>query len=195
MNKLIKSHSDFQQPLDPELEKRKKSILRYIILYYDKNTPLRIMFSDEWKRKIEAAEMAGFKIKQQKRKLTPAIQDIMICKNPAVNRMIVRYVIYFYDQDYMRLTIFKEMYAAMARGKIKADSVSSGDIKAVNELAENISNLQRKLFGGNESRDLREELYKVLEEDQFDLHPDKMPETINDMSGLLKGIGEELNLE
>lgn len=192
LNKLIKSHQDFQQKLGADLEKQRKTILRYIILMYDIHSPLRIMFSEDFKRKREAAVLAGFKMKQKNRKLTPSLEDILIGKNPVVNEMIIRYVLGFYNPDYLRLVVFKEMLGQMARNSINGQNVTPQNIKAFNELSQSIEQLQDKIFGSRESKELKEELYKTLEEEYFNLHPDMVAKEMAENEKLFEGMGDDL---
>lgn len=192
LNKLLKAHEDFQEKLGDDLEKQRKTIFRYIILMYDIHSPLRIMFAEDFKRKREAAVLAGFKMRKKNRKLTPALEDILIGKNPTVNKMIIRYVLGFSNPDYLRLVVFKEMLGQMARDSINGKNVTPQNIKAFNELSESIEHLQDKIFGSRESKELKEELYKTLEEEYFNLQPDMVARELSENEALFEGMGDDL---
>lgn len=188
LRKLEESHKDFQLPLGDNDPYRRR-ILKYIILYYDIATPLRVMFSNDLRRKIEAY-MLAFKVKKREKKLPRFIEEILIGQNWVVNTMIIRYVMLFYNDDYLRLMVFREMYGQISRKKIEGEDVKPSDITTINELNSNIKSLQRSIFGGDESMQLKEALYKVIEEEHFNLQPDLIAKELAKSPDIFKDLGE-----
>lgn len=194
LNKLINSHPDFQQNLGYELEKRKKKILRYIILNYDMNTPLRRKHSNYFKRKVEAAKIAGFKYNKKEKRFANCVENILISKDDVVNAMIVRYVMYFHNQDYLRLVIFNEWLGNIARKEMSKGDIEKKNIDALNEISKGIEELTNKIFGTSEideeSKELKQQLYKAMEEEKESLHPDEVAEQLQNDPNLFQESGD-----
>jgi hypothetical protein len=190
MRKLEQSHKDFQLPLGKDIEPYRRRILKYIILYYDINSPLRIMFANDLTRKVEAYIMA-FKVKNREKQLPEFIEDILTGQSWTVNTMIIRFVMMFYNDRYLRLVVFREMLGQISRKKIERNTeIKGADITTINDLSANIEHLQRTIFGGNESTQLKEELYKVIEKEHFNLHPDLVAKELAENPDLFEKLGD-----
>lgn len=90
----------------PEFSKISNDILRYIILYYDKNSPLQ-KIEDVREAKVQAALLAGFKLRNNK--FADNVVTIMNCQDESVNNAIVRFTTFFYDNEYEDLITLKEL--------------------------------------------------------------------------------------
>ena len=162
-------------PLHSGLKTHKKQILRYIILQYDKNTPLRYYYPNYYKRKMNAAVMAGFPRNAKTGRFSESVKDILIGNNDGVNRAIVRYVMQFFDNDYLMLVLWNEILGSRAADLMKTKNdknLSQTHIKAIKDIRTEIDTLTQKVFGGKENKNLEEELYKALEVEKDALHPD-----------------------
>ena len=192
LDRLKDSHTDFKAGLPDELEKDRKKVLRYIILAYDINTPLRRMFPVYLTMKKEAAVMAGFKIDKKMKKFDDAVEDMIVGQDAGVNKMIVRYVMYFYNHKYLQLVVFNEVMGQLALQKMGTASFNTSEIKGFNEIGESIEKLTNEIFGGNESRELKKELHKLLEGEIEDLRPDIMAREVNKNPDLFKDMDKWL---
>ncbi len=170
---LMKTHEDFQEDLG-DLEKDRKKLLRFIILMYDMNTPLRNAYRNYFTRKGQAALMAGFKRDKQTGKFKEAVKDAMLGKNDIVNGMIVRYVMNFYNEDYLNLILYWELFGKFGREQMTKSSISPQQVNAMDSMKKTINDLTQKIFGGDESRELTKELYRALEMESESLNPDNV---------------------
>lgn len=193
LKKLEKSHPDFQQNLVGDLQKRKKTVLRYIILNYDMNTPLRRKFPDYFYRKKEALKIAGFKVDSKTKRFNRSVENMIISKDPIVNAMIARYIMYFYNQDYIRLVTFYEWLGHLAGKGMEKSNVEGKDIKAMNDLSEAVEALTNKIFDihgvDEESKELKQKLYKAMEEEKKNLRPDDVAKQLQDDKEMFKDMG------
>lgn len=178
IEKLKNSHEDFQLDLG-SLNNYRKKLLKFIILQYDLNTPLRIEYKDYFRRKANAALLAGFKRNKQSGKFKEDIANAMIGKNDEVNRMIVRYVMYFYNEDYLQLILYWEYLGTFGRGQLNGN-INSQTIRALDNIRETISKLTQRIFGGDESVDLKQKLYKALDSEKNNLHPDNVTKDLKE---------------
>ena len=172
LKKLQNSHEDFQADLD-DLESSRKTLLRFIILMWDINTPLRLTYKDYFKRKANAALMAGFKRNAKSKKFKEPVVNAMLGKSDAVNGMIVRYLMYFYNEDYLQHIIYWELLGQFGRSRL-SQSIDKSKIEAFENIKKTITDLSKKIFGGDESRELKKELYRALEMEKESLHPDNV---------------------
>lgn len=171
IERLIESHPDFQADLG-DLKSYKKRLLKFIILQYDMNTPLRLEYKNYFKRKGNAALLAGFKRNKSTGKFNENVVNALLGKNDVFNSMIVRYVMQFYNEDYLNLIIYYELLGKIGREGLGDVKLSNTNIQAINNIKDTISELTKELFGGDETRELKGELYKALEMEKESLHPD-----------------------
>jgi hypothetical protein len=176
IEKLKNSHIDFQEDLEG-LNNYRKKLLRFIILQYDMKSPLRIEYKDYFKRKANAAMMAGFKRNAKTGKFKEEVANAMIGNNEVVNSMIVRYVMNFYNEDYLQLIIYWEMFGRFGREQFTNFNAQS--IKALNNVKETISQLTEKIFGGKETMELKKQLYRALDMEKENLHPDNIAKELS----------------
>lgn len=175
LKRLLDVHSDFNFPLYSGIKTLRYQILRYIVLQYDKNTPLRHHFPNYYKRKMQAAIMAGFQRNSKTGRFSESVKDILIGENEDINKAIIRYVMMFYDDDYLMLIIYRELLGGQSADMMKMKNskpLSNSNIQAIREMNQEIKQLAEKIFGGKENRKLEEELYRSLEYEIEALRPD-----------------------
>ncbi|MFW5944761.1 MAG: hypothetical protein ACOCTU_05820 [Bacteroidota bacterium] len=191
LEQLKKSHMDFQAslPEGPErLPNNRAKVLRYIILVYDMNSPLRRMFPSFLNRKKEAAIMAGFKLDKKTRRFNQEVEDIISGYDKGVNKMIVRYVMYFYNHKYLQLVVFNEVMGQLALQKMGTTKITGTDMKAFTDMGKSIESLNQEIFGGDETQNVKKELHRLLEEEVEDLRPDIMAQEIHNNPELFKDM-------
>lgn len=183
LRKLEESHQDFYGVnAKSGLKTLKKEILRYIILMYDKNTPLRTLYSNYNKRKGYAAIMAGFQRDPRTNKFNNAPKDVLLGNNDDTNKAIVRYIMFFFDADYLQLILYNELLGKQFRASMKEEqkALTGANINAIQNIREEINRLTEKVFGGKETKELEAELYRALEIEKETLHPDWVAKRITD---------------
>jgi len=183
LEKLKSNHVDFQADLG-DLNKQRKKLIRFIILQYDLNTPLRLEYNDYFKRKANAALLAGFKRNKQSGKFKESVADAMVGKNDAVNGMIIRYLMNFYNEDYLQLILYWEYLGQLGRNML--NDLSPQKINVIDNMRKAISSLTEKIFGGDESVELKQSLYRALDMEKNNLHPDNIARDLKDNSDLFK---------
>jgi len=193
LKRLEESHPDFHSVnAKSGLKTLKKEILRYIILMYDKNTPLRTMYNGHYKRKGYAAIMAGFQRDPRTNKFNNAVKDVILGQNDDVNRAIVRYVMQFFDADYLQLILYNELMGKQFRSSMDGEkALTSTQVNAIQDIRKEIDRLTEKVFGGNESRELEQELYRALEIEKETLHPDFVAKAYDDGIEPFKDMANE----
>lgn len=165
----------------------KQSVCAYIILLYDLNTQLRKEIPHFNRRKIVAAELAGFK-KDKDGKFIPVYEDIIIGRNIKANEAISKYIRLFANSKYITLVYYWSILAAEYQNVVNPKSESSdykSTIANIEKLEKNIDENSAYLFGGNEVRDIRKELYEAVEKKKLALRPEDIAnaENVDDIIG------------
>jgi len=88
----------------------KVKVLKYIMVCYDKNSPVVKMENNILKRKRVAAEVAGFEFDSKTMKFIKPYRDIMEGKDSLVNQMIIKFVIHQHDLLYSQYVSLCESY-------------------------------------------------------------------------------------
>ena len=150
-------------------------IIKYIVLNYDMNSPLRGLYTNFYERKNKAAVLAGF-IKSDKRRYPEEVEDVLIGMNDEVNSMIVRYIIMHGSPDITAYVAYNQILESELKKSLSADSYESKDLKAtrdnINAVTKELNELHYKIFGGTEGQKLKDQLYKTLEDDRLRIRPE-----------------------
>ena len=170
------------KPNPADLDKEK--LLRYIILMYDFNTPLRKEYPDYWKRKKEASKLAGYicNVRLEKR-----VEELLLEKDMEINNMILKYIMLHGDPDYVMLHTYSHMYVII-NFNARSGEFGKDDIKNIKELNIQIKELTERLFGGEPTDSLRNLLYKRIEEDRAVLTPEDFADQLTKGEDPLEGF-------
>lgn len=153
----------------------KYKILRYIVLCYDRNSPLVQNIPEINKRKVKACEISQINIKNSKAKGYDEALDIVNCNNPEVNDMIVRYVRGFYSEKYSQYLVFQDAYYR------ELYKVQSGDVKSLNlitDIEDRISVLRDSIFSQDSSVNLINDFNRYIDEEELKLRPEDIAEML-----------------
>ena len=163
----------------------KRKVVQYIILMYDKNNDeIREEYPFYPQRKMEVARCVGL---IEGNKATKGVEDILIGKNEDVNAMVIRYLTLFNDPDLLMLSALYEininLNKAAYRGIIDKNIITNLDIVNLK-----IKDLTEGLFGGKDETELRQELYKSIEEQSLGIRPEEIAEVLQSGKEPLKGF-------
>ena len=153
----------------------KRHVIQYIILMYDKNNDdVRAEYPFYPQRKLEVAKAVGL---IEGKKADVAIENILVGKNEDVNRMIVRYLTLFNDPDLLMLA---SMYTISVHLHVQSYSPDFAPTTITNleKVNNSIKELTESVFGGKDETELRQELYKSIEEKSLGIRPEEMAEAI-----------------
>jgi hypothetical protein len=122
---------------------------------------------------MHAALLAGFQRNAKTGRFANAVKEVLTGENEDVNKAIVRYVMQFFDNDFLMLSVWTEFL-----GKKSAELMEGGDkfnksnFDAIQGIRKEIDKLTEKVFGGRESTMIEQELYKAIDVEKEALHPD-----------------------
>lgn len=163
----------------------KRKVVQYIILMYDKNNDeIRAEYPFYPQRKMEVARCVGL---VEGGKAPKVVEDILIGKNEDVNAMIVRYLTLFNDPDLLLLSAYYSIYINLNKAAYKGeiDKPTIANLETVNRA---IKDLTDGLFGGKDETELRQELYKSIEEQSLGIRPEEIAEALQSGKEPLKGF-------
>lgn len=145
-----------------DLKWRRKEWLTYIALCFDLNSELRRNIREDNQRKIKSAIAAGFSMDNNK--FDKRVEDTLIGLDEDFNRAVIEYIYYNFSNDYKLLYVLKESYDYAIREQGKGLSIiSDKERKNLTETKNQIEQLEKVLFGGNETINLKRNLYEGLE--------------------------------
>lgn len=142
--------------------------LRYIAMVYDKNSPLHQVFNDIKKVKTHAAELAGF-IRQEDGRFLSNVEEILSCRNEAVNKMIVRYAITHKNALYSKFILYSELHT-FEMEKLLAGA--GGKLSDFDMLSKNLDQTRQELLSQDNSIKLHEDFMSFYFEDKLLLRPE-----------------------
>ena len=154
------------------------TLIKYIVLAFDINTPLRHTYNDVYEMRVKAAQIAGFKVKNGK--FDKDVEAILVCNNPVTNRMIMRYVVMIDNEDYATLVAFTEALRKQQEKILAGDTDKEKTkdlIENINNLKNSIKELKESLIG--DSQDLKRTLYEFVESNVLGILPEEVAAIYN----------------
>lgn len=158
--------------------------LRYVMIYYTKNA-LRDVIPEIAHRKKEAALLAGFELNKDTGKFAPDIEQMLLCNNLLVNRMIIRFLRRSENKKFMLICGFEEARAKQMQKLL--DGIGDKDkeltrvvIDNVKTLSKDIEELEMDLLNEDESPDLLELMYNEIDYSNLGISPEEIAEAEQD---------------
>ncbi len=164
-------------------------VFKYIGLLYQPHSPLKSIYIDVLKRKVEAAKLSDFDMTEE-RKFTDEYQKVIDDKFDSINAMIIRFLRTFKNLDISVLSIYEEEYYK----ELLELKSTEGAIEKKNRMT-NIETMGRrikKLVSDITFEDanhlLVERLLDELENEQLELRPEDIAEKIRRKENPLLGF-------
>lgn len=150
-----------------------EQIAKYIIYLYDKDSELRSLIFDYRERKKESAKRAGFR-RNNDGHFNEESEKIIFGKNEVVNHAIMFYLRQSNDPDFILYSAFWELLSKEIEESFSTGTPKERETvrKNIEELGNKISELEKHIFGGVESEELRRTLYADMEKQKLRLKPE-----------------------
>ena len=155
-----------------------KKTLKYIPLAYDKNSPLHKHYSDLRKLKVKAAELAGF-IKQDDGRFLSNVENVLLCGNRIVNKMIIRYCIQHKNMLYVKYVMYQQLYFTQMEQLLAGEK--SGKVSEFDSIGDKIDEIRNQLFNQDKSQKLNSELEAFYFEDKLLLRPEDIARKLQEI--------------
>lgn len=187
LKRLEKEYPEFESHLNAglhdgktlyDLEPFRYNVFKYIILLYDKRSPLWGTIQDFNHRKVTALQLAGFNIQPDGQFQSVVQQGIIMGKNSVVNNMIVRYVFLFNNPKFVMLVGLLQVYINLF-AKIQESNPKKDEINMFKQTADDIERLTSEVFGGKENAELENTLYEVMNMNKMLFRPEHVADRIS----------------
>lgn len=155
----LEQYPEFQFKL-----KDKDKFISYLILVYDKNSPLFIRNADNlYMRKKDAALQAGFTLDEENH-FEKYVEEVLLGENEDMNLAVLRYVRLSGIPDLPVLVKYIEMLDKEMSIKLPDKAKERADVRSnIDTLLTKIEQLETKIFTGKETEAARETLYRLIE--------------------------------
>ena len=101
--------------------------------------------------------------------------------------MIIRYLVLFDDPDLVMLAAYQEIFTNLNKASF-AGETSKEIIASIEKLNDSIKEVTERIFGGKDETELRQELYKSIEEQSLGIRPEEVAEALQSGKDPLKGF-------
>lgn len=170
----LKEYPEFAKIEESSAKANLEKIFRYIVYFYDKNSPLKSSIDNIIKRKIEAARLAGFIAKKEagKNVFSAIAKQMLNCQNESINKMIIRYCRMQGSRNFSLLVAGQEAFFNTMIQLIDPDSENAKETKdkqlvfsKAKENSDQLRELEVELLNEDTNKYIHEDLYDYVEEE------------------------------
>lgn len=170
----LKQYSEFSKIEEASAKANLEKIFRYIVYFYDKNSPLKDDIENVIKRKIEAARLAGFVAKKEANKnvFSPIAKQMLNCQNQSINKMIIRYCRLQGSRNFSLLVSGQEAFYNTLLQLIDPDDENAKETKdkqavfsQAKKNSDQLRELEVELLSEDTNKYLTDDLYDYVEEE------------------------------
>ena len=159
-----------------DFQEDRRKWLTYLTLVYDINSEIRRNNAEYMQRKLIGAETAGFKLSKEGR-FEKYVENRLLGTDMDFNRAICEFAYFMYNNDYKLLELLAEKFdLAIVEQRMALKVITDKDRKNIHGMKDDIEVLERKIFGGEETIDLKRALYEGI-----DNLKDKLPRKENEI--------------
>jgi len=180
----LKIFNQYEKEVEIETNLDFDKVMRYIILLYERNTPLTVI--DKFSlRKAKAAEFAGFEIvkgKDGEPSFNKQVLKLLStpCEFVTVNRIIVLFLRFHRSHKFSTHRLYNEMYYGAAE-KIMNGEYTKTNKELLDMLTNDMELSHFDLFQTkNVDENLREEMEMVMLEEAIGLNPEDMAKRLQE---------------
>jgi len=170
----LKQYVEFSKIEEATAKANLEKIFRYIVYFYDKNSPLKDSIENVIKRKIEAARLAGFIAKKEagKNVFSPIAKQMLNCQNESINKMIIRYCRMQGSRNFSLLVSGQEAFYNTLLQLIDPDDENAKETKdkqavfsQAKKNSDQLKELEVELLNEDTNKYLTDDLYDYVEEE------------------------------
>lgn len=133
------------------------------------------MFPEDVNRmKACAAQLAGFK-KNESQRFSLLVEDVFVCKNPDVNKMIVKYAILSRSTLYVQYVVLSEVYQKESQNLLSGEKTKIDDFQKIGEKLEEV---RTELLNQDNNARLENSFVEFYIKDKLELKPEDIAKKI-----------------
>lgn len=183
---ILKLFPEFNKEIDPLLDK--EQIIKYIMLLYQPNTPLKAITTIA-ERKLQAALLAGYRLDNKTKRFSSRVESVISCDDADVNDMIIKMGMLTLDFVYSDLMMyedanFKNDQKILAGGTAKEKTKELLDNRQ--KLRESIKDCKKEFLNQDTNTNLIETLYNYVNADFIGISPEDIAKAR--LEGNLKNV-------
>jgi len=155
----------------------KATVYRYILLMYDRNSPIQEMHSLDWYgKKFEAVAYAGFEFKKSKDgyfRFDQRVLDMVIGKNEEINDMVISFLGFQNNHKWNHIVYLQESlmhYVKDALSGQKTDKKDRQEVRNVYDEIERISTDLGRVY--EETEEFVNRFYYQIEQSRLSIKPE-----------------------
>jgi hypothetical protein len=150
-------------------------LFRYLCLVYDKNSPLREMFPEDINRmKSTAAQLSGFK-KNDSGRFNTVMEEIFVCRNHDINKMIVKYSILSRSTMYVQYVVLSEVYQKESLNLLSGAKTKIDDFQKIGSELEIV---RTEILNQDNNARLEASFVEFYIKDKLELRPEDIAKKI-----------------
>lgn len=171
----IRMYEEFLVPLPDDYDRNQ--VISYIVLTYDRTSPLRKKYTDIGERKNAALRMSEFPLRDGK--FSKYVEYMAEGKVPEINEMIILYIKLHFNTKFTLLTTTEAIFYNMLKKAVGGDlGTKATEITAIENI---LLDTQKALLAGDNSVNLVENLYrKTNSVKKVDYSPEEVSKRIRD---------------
>jgi hypothetical protein len=147
----------------------RKNVLKYIIYFYDPNSPILEEVKDALRAKLISAELAGFK--KENGKFSENVEKMIVCEDPIINEMICRYLIMTNDIRWQKYHVLMQVYYRASKELLTGEKDS---IKTLTEAEKELLATRNQIIKSESSDVLIRRLQRYYLEEKVELTPEEI---------------------
>lgn len=168
---ILNKYPEFSPNLPKIVNKR--SLLTYVILAFDKKSPLKMKFPDPIEQRVKSAHIAGFRT--NKDDTFPKHYEAIIKSEVfEVNMMVITYLFLQNENDILTLTAYEEALRLQTHNLLNSDSGSDTKfiIGNIDNLRGAIEHLKRNLVEIENDTLLNQDLFTYTQSKRLKIKPE-----------------------
>jgi hypothetical protein len=153
----------------------RRAVFTYVVILYDKNSPLWAKEPQYFPRKVLAINLSGLAVLTHAGDFNETTRGILEGRDANINKLVVAYLANMGDMEYTQLINELTYYYGLSEQMMGPSLLGTAEYKMQKELSQTIAERTRKIFGSGEEDELsrvKNLLYARAEQDRQKLHPE-----------------------
>jgi len=145
------------------LSRNRKKWLTYLAICYDVNSEIRRNHPEYMQRKFLSAQIAGFKLDEQSGKFTKYVEARLLKQDEEFNKVVSEFCRKVINKDYELYELLIDKFnLELEKRNASGDTLDETGRKNLQAMKKDIEDLEKIIFGGEESVELKNQLYNNL---------------------------------
>lgn len=177
--KILERYPIFNAEIHKNINRNK--LIRYIVLAFDINSPIREAYNDFHQQRVKAAIIAGFKLNKDDT-FPEYIEEFLMSRNSTINFMVLQYISFHNNDEYTTWVTYREALNRQRQHLFIGDTESekTKDImQNIEFLQGKVTVLKERLMGTLQDERIDRSLYEFVESESLGISPEEIAELYN----------------